>query len=192
MEASAKGKVCKSVEESKVKRARNTRKEQGLDNENQILKRIPRGAGRPKRFTPTKLRNRINDYFAWCEKKSAYPNIKGCMLHLGMARDQWYQYERYPEMKPILDWARDAMEAWSMNDLWKTNSSNTNKQLVAKVNHGWAEEKVVTHVQMDKSQAMARLEALAPMLLEVFKNQNLLNQLVAPSNIVDAEVVCPS
>lgn len=171
-----------ATEASKVKRTKTTKEERNSEDENQILKRVPRGAGRPKRFTPTKLRNRINDYFAWCEKKQAYPNVKGCMLHLGMARDQWYQYEKYPEMKPILDWARDAMEAWSMNDLWKTQSSNTNKQLVAKVSHGWTEEKQVTHVHMDKEQALARLEALAPMLLEALKSQLVLEQITQVKN----------
>lgn len=183
-----KGKVCKSVEESKVKRNKTTKQERNTEEETQLIKRVPRGVGRPKRFTPTKLRNRINDYFAWCEKKQTYPNIKGMMLHLGMSRDQWYQYEKYPEMRPILEWARDAMEAWSMNDLWNTGSSNTNKQLVAKVNHGWAEEKTITHISMDKGQAMARLEALAPMLLEALKSQLVLNQLTQIPEIIEAEV----
>lgn len=176
-----------TVETRKVKRNKYTKKVQVMDEDTQTIVRVPRGVGRPKRFTPTKLRNRINDYFTWCEKKDTYPNIKGMMLHLGMSRDQWYQYEKYPEMRPILEWARDAMEAWTMNDLWKTQTSNTNKQLVSKVNFGWQEEKVVTHISMDKQTAIARLEALAPVLLEVFKNQILVNQLALPEPI-DVEV----
>ena len=178
-------------EASKVKRNKTTKAERdGLGEATGItpretIKRVPRGIGRPKRFTPTKFRNRINDYFAWCEKEMTYPNIKGMMLHLGMSRDQWYQYEKYPEMRPILEWARDAMESWSMNDLWNTNTSNTNKQLVAKTNFGWQEERTVTHITMDKSQALAKLEALAPILLEAIKQNNLLEHLVKPS--VDVE-----
>jgi hypothetical protein len=117
-----------------------------------------------------------------------YPNIKGMMLHLGMSRDQWYQYEKYPEMRPILDWARDAMEAWSMNDLWKTGTSNTNKQLVAKVNHGWQEENKTVHIHMSKEQAVAKLEAFAPLLLELLKNQMLVNQIAQPKQI-ECEVI---
>jgi hypothetical protein len=176
-----------TVEAKKVKRNKMKKEERAYE-ENQVLKRVPRGVGRPKRFTPTKLRNRINDYFAWCEKKMTYPNIKGMMLHLGMSRDQWYQYEKYPEMRPILDWARDAMEAWSMNDLWKTQSSNTNKQLVAKVNHGWQEERTITHINMSKEQALAKLEAFAPMLLDLLKSNLLLNQIASPKEI-ESEVI---
>ena len=158
-------------EASKVKRNTSTKEERNIDQPESMLKRVPRNVGRPKRFTPTKFGNRINDYFSWCEKQECYPNIKGMMLHLGMAKDQFYQYSRYPEMSPIVEWARDAMESWSMNDLWRTASSNTNKQLVAKVNHGWAEEKTITHVHMSKDQALAKLESLAPLLLEALKAQ---------------------
>ena len=180
-----------SVETAKVKRNKMTKEERlGLVETDvpQTLKRVPKNVGRPKRFTPTKFRNRINDYFSWCEKEQCYPNIKGMMLHLGMCKDQFYQYSRYPEMSPIVEWARDAMEAWSMNDLWKTQTSNTNKQLVAKVNHGWQEEKTITHVNMSKDQALAKLEALAPMLLEALKSQLLTNQLTIPEKIVEGEL----
>jgi hypothetical protein len=158
-------------EASKVKRMETSSEERNSVEESQLLKRIPKNVGRPKRFTPTKFRNRINDYFAWCEKQDCYPNIKGLSLHIGICKDQFYQYSKYPEFSPIVEWARDAMEAWSMNDLWKTNTSNTNKQLVAKVNHGWNEEKTVTHVHMSKDQALAKLESLAPLLLEALKSQ---------------------
>src|ERR1035437_4501974 len=138
-----------ATEASKVKRnklVKSEREEQVDPIKETCLKRVPRNVGRPKRFTPTKLRNRINDYFAWCEKNDCCPTIKGTVLHLGMCKDQWYQYMKYPEMNPIMQWAYDAMESWSMNDLWKTSSSNTNKQLVAKVNYGWQEEKTINHV----------------------------------------------
>jgi len=167
-------------EASKVNRSINTKEERDNPVEGSLLRRVPKNIGRPKRFTPTKFRNRINDYFATCEKKQCYPNIKGMMTHLGMVKDQFYQYERYPEMKPIVDWARNVMEDWSMNDLWNTQTSNTNKQLVAKVNHGWAEEKQITHINMDKGTALAKLEALAPLLLEMLKSQMNLEQLLVP------------
>lgn len=178
-------------EASKVKRNKTTKEEREapLENSGTSIKRVPRNVGRPKRFTPTKFRNRINDYFAWCEKEECYPNIKGMMLHVGMNKDQFYQYARYPEMSPIVEWARDAMESWSMNDLWKTQTSNTNKQLVAKVNHGWAEERVVTHNNMSKDQAMAKLEALAPLLLEALKAQLGNSELKQITNTVEGELV---
>ena len=167
-------------EASRVKRSINTKEERDNAAEGSLLKRIPRNVGRPKRFTPTKFRNRINDYFATCEKKQCYPNIKGMMLHLGMSKDQFYQYDKYPEMQPIVEWARNVMEDWSMNDLWHTQTSNTNKQLVAKVNHGWSEDKQITHIMMDKGTALAKLEALAPLLLEMLKGQMNLEQLLIP------------
>jgi hypothetical protein len=167
-------------EASRVKRSINTKEERDNPKEGSLLRRVPRNIGRPKRYTPTKFRNRINDYFATCEKKQCYPNIKGMMLHLGMSKDQFYQYDKYPEMKPIVEWARTVMEDWSMNDLWHTATSNTNKQLVAKVNHGWAEEKQITHINMDKGTALAKLEALAPLLLEMLKSQMNLEQLLIP------------
>ena len=167
-------------EATRVKRSLNTKEERDNPAEGSLLKRVPRNIGRPKRFTPTKFRNRINDYFATCEKKQCYPNIKGMMLHLGMAKDQFYAYDKYPEMQPIVEWARNVMEDWSMNDLWHTATSNTNKQLVAKVNHGWAEEKQITHINMDKGTALAKLEALAPLLLEALKGHLNLEQLLTP------------
>lgn len=165
---------------SPVRRNQIPKEERDNEAEGSLLKRVPRNVGRPKKFTPTKFRNRINDYFATCEKQQCYPNIKGMMLHLGMAKEQFYNYDKYPEMQPIVEWARTVMENWSMNDLWKTQTSNTNKQLVAKVNHGWSEDKQVTHIHMDKGQALAKLEALAPLLLEVLKNQGLLEKLLVP------------
>ena len=111
------------------------------------------------------------------------------MLHLGMNKDQFYQYAKYPEMNPIVEWARDAMESWSMNDLWRTTTSNTNKQLVAKVNHGWAEEKQITHVHMSKDQALAKLESLAPLLLEALKAQLGNSDLKQITNTIEGEVV---
>ena len=112
-------------EATRVKRNLNTKEERDNAQEGSLLKRVPRNIGRPKRYTPTKFRNRINDYFATCEKKECYPNIKGMMLHLGMAKDQFYAYDKYPEMKPIVEWARTVMEDWSMNDLWHTAISLT-------------------------------------------------------------------
>ena len=155
----------------KVKRSRIGKKEvQEIAAENKI-KVIPKNIGRPKRFTPTKLRNRINEYFAHCSKEQSYPNVGGLMLYIGMSKDQFWQYKKYPEFTHIISWAQEAMADWAMTDLWRTQTSNTNKQLVAKVAHGWTEEKQVTHVHMSKDQAMAKLEALAPLLLEALKNQ---------------------
>lgn len=157
------------------------------------LLRIPKTIGRPRKFTPTRLRNKINDYFAWCEKKDRYPNIKGLALHIGITRDQWYQYEKYIDFQPIIQWARDAMESWSMDNLWKTKASNTNKQLVAKVNHNWQEEKAITHTVISKDQAMAKLEALAPLLLEMLREKlgslPELDQLEAPKEQLTQEAV---
>lgn len=179
-----------TTESPKVKRNQVPKEERDNAPENSLLHRVPRNIGRPKKFTPTKFRNRINDYFATCEKKQCYPNIKGMMLHLQMSKDQFWTYDKYPEMQPIVEWARTVMENWSMNDLWKTQTSNTNKQLVAKVNHGWTEEKTINHITMNKDQALAKLEALAPLLLEALRGK--LEYLVAPqleNKVQEAEII---
>lgn len=132
--------------------------------------RIPKSLrGRAVKYTPVKLRNRINDYFALCDKKNLVPTVSGIYGHLKINKATWYVYCDRPELSAICEWARDAIEQWFIQGLWDSSSSNTNKQLVAKQNCGWQEQTVHTTRIISIDEAQAKLERFLPLLLEMHK-----------------------
>ena len=149
-------------------------------------------AGRKKRFTPTKMKNSINSYFEWCEKEDEIPSIKGLMIHLKMYRDQFYTYLEYPEFKDIMEHARLVISNWIESDIYNTKGIAAGKIAYAKNVHGWADkidtQSTVTQTVITKEQATARIEMLAPQLLELLKNNMLVNQLVTPEKTIEAVV----
>lgn len=147
--------------------------------------------GRKKKYTPTKMKNAINGYFDWCEENDRIPSIKGLMIHLKMYRDQFYQYKDYPEFTDIMEHARLIIAEWCENDVYRTRGQAAGKIAYMKNIHDWAEKTesntTVTKI-VSADEARAKIEMLAPKLLEILKNQNILSQLLPPEVIVEAQV----
>ena len=138
-------------------------------------------AGRKKKFTPTKMKNSINSYFDWCEQEDRVPSIKGLMIHLNMFRDQFYQYLQYPEFKEIMERARLIMSEWCENDVYKTRGQAAGKIAYMKNVHDWSEKleshETVTQTLITVDEARAKIEMLAPKLLDLLKNSTVLDQI---------------
>lgn len=156
-------------------------------------------AGRKKKYTPTKIKNAINSYFKWCEEEDELPSIKGMMIHLKMYKDQFYQYLQYPEYTNIMEHARMIIANWVETDIYNTKGMAAGKIAYAKNLHGWSDKletsNQTTQTVISVDQARAKIEALAPKLLELMKSNMLVNQLgtqtqiANQSHVVDAEVV---
>ena len=169
--------------------------------ENHIVKKaIPRldkditkkkGVGRKKKFTPTKMRNAINKYLASCETLDEVPSISGLMISLKMYKDQFYTYLEYPEFADMMEHTRLIIKNWVENDIYSTKGLAAGKLAYVKNLHGWAEKidqnsTVTSHTTITNvEQARAKIEMLAPQLLELLKNNGLINQL-AIGNTIEA------
>ena len=149
--------------------------------------------GRKRLFTPTKMRNSINQYLSWCEANDRVPSIKGLMIHLKMHKSQYYTYCEYPEFTDIMEQARLVISEWCENDVYRTPGAASGKIAYMKNIHGWTEkvEQNNTTVNMSVDEAKAKLESLAPLLLEALQQKMVVDQLVItekPQDIV-AEVI---
>ena len=138
-------------------------------------------AGRKRKYTPTKMKNSINAYFDWCETEDRVPSISGLMIYLKMYRDQFYTYMTYPEFTDIMEHARLIIKEWCENDVYQTKGQAAAKIAYMKNLHDWT-EKTESNTTVTKivsvEEAKARIEMLAPKLLEVLKNNTVLSQLV--------------
>ena len=152
--------------------------------------------GRPKKITPTKMRNGINDYFKWCEENDRVPSIKGMMMHIKMERDQFYKYLEYDAYRNMLENARTAISEWVENDIYRTPGQCAGKIAYAKNIHGWADKIDTTSVNENRNttvltveDAKAKIASLAhlinPELLEAVAGRYTLNQIAHQ----EAEVV---
>jgi hypothetical protein len=154
--------------------------------------------GRKKKYTPTKIKNAINSYFTWCETEDELPSIKGLMIHLKMYKDQFYQYLQYPEFTDIMEHARLIISNWCETDVYNTQGIAAGKIAYMKNLHAWADKvetkNETTQVTLTAEQARARIELLAPKLLEVLKSNTTLLQLAErkeETKTIEAEVVEP-
>jgi len=151
-------------------------------------------AGRKRKYTPTRMKNSINSYFDWCEENDRVPSIKGLMIHLKMYRDQFYTYRDYPEYTDIMEHARLIIAEWCENDIYRTRGQAAGKIAYMKNVHDWTEKldqnTTVTKI-VSPEEARAKIEMLAPKLLEVLKSSNLLSQIIQPEpeKVVEAEVI---
>lgn len=149
--------------------------------------------GRKKKYTPTKLKNAINKYFEWCEDEDELPSIKGLMIHLGMYRDVFYKYAKYPETMEIVEHARMIIANWAEEDVYNTTGMAAGKLAYMKNVHTWADkletknENNNTTVQLDVATATKKIEMLAPRLLELLENSEVVKQIGKDS--IEAEVV---
>jgi hypothetical protein len=155
---------------------------------------VPRG--RPRKFTRTTLRNRINDYFEFVQGqthkngKPFVPSIRGLCRYLNIDKDSWYgSYCVYEETKELCKQTMSAIEDWFVQDLYNEEKSNTNKQLVIKQELGWTDkQEIVQEVRLTPETALAKLERLAPFLLEAVQRgetplKNLID--VTPKNTLE-------
>ncbi len=139
-------------------------------------------AGRKMKYTPTKFKNLINKYFEWCEQEDRVPSITGLMINLNMYRDQFYRYVKYPDYSDIIEHTRMIISEWCANDVYRTKGQAAGKIAYMKNIHGWS-EKTENHTTVQKivtpDEARAKIEMLAPKLLEVLKNNTVLSQIIA-------------
>ena len=139
-------------------------------------------SGSQKKFTPTRMKNGINKYFQWCEEQDELPSIKGMMLHLGMGRDQFYQYLKYPEFAEIMEQSRMIISLWAENDVYNAKGMAAGRIAYMKNVHGWSEKvessNTTVRVDLTPEQARARIESLAPKLLEVLQSNYTVQQIV--------------
>jgi len=146
-----------------------------------------RNKGRRK-FTPAKLRNAINRYFDWCEETDNIPSIKGMVLHLGVERDYFYRNLRTEQYAEILEQARLVIAEWCERDVFNTKGLATGKIAYMKNVHSWAEKHESQNYTEQRvitvEEARAKIQMLAPKLLEVLRNSNVMNQIA----MRDAEV----
>jgi hypothetical protein len=149
--------------------------------------------GRPKKYTPTKMRNRINDYFCDCEKKDKVPSIKGMMLYLKMNPQSCYSYMKYPEYEAIFEQARLIISEWLESDVYVSKGQSAGKLAYMQNLHNWSNKTEVetTTKEMTVEEARAKIELLAPALLEMLKSSpELLRQLLPPqtADVIEAQV----
>lgn len=153
--------------------------------------------GRPKKYTPTKLRNAINCYFAHCEKKDKIPSMKGMYLYLKMTQATFYNYLKDDRFEPILQQARMIIADWLETDIYTSKGQTSGKIAYMQNLHNWANKTEVETNQRDLTveEARAKIEMLAPVLLDIMKtNPTLLNNLLPSGPVIDveAESVRPS
>lgn len=148
--------------------------------------------GRKKLTTPTKMKNGINKYFKWCEDNGRVPSQKGLMIYLKMKPDTFKVYIKYPEFTDLLEQARLIIREWCENDIYTTQGPTAGKIAYMKNIHDWTdkvEQKTeVTH-NITYDEARARIEMLAPKLLEMLRNSNALPENIAiptPNKPVEA------
>lgn len=126
-------------------------------------------AGRPKKYTPNRLKNRIIDYFAMVKAKNKPPTISGLMVHLRMHRDQFYQYAAYPEYKDIMEQTKNMMENWYEESLILNKYSGSGIQFALKNRFGWTDTQTVkVENGSDEASLIRKIEALAPEIAGFF------------------------
>lgn len=147
--------------------------------------------GKPRKFTPLRMVNGINRYFKRCEKNDDVPSIKGMMLFLKLYPKTFYKYLEREEFQEIMEWSRMMIKNWAEIDVYNTPGQAAGKIAYMKNIHDWTDRlqtKNETEVKqvMSVAQAQATIEGLAPLLLEVLKSQQTVNQI---GKCEDAEIV---
>lgn len=172
-------------------------RKQTLEAANRYVKRpiekMKLPTGRKRRFTTTTLRNAINKYFEWCEEQDEIPSIKGMMIKLNLYPETFYKMLKVEDYRPILERARLIIGEWMETDVY-----NTRGMAVGKINYmknvwDWKDrtenETTVIKADLTPEMARAKIEMLAPKLLEVLQNANILNQLTHRKEVTEAEII---
>jgi hypothetical protein len=153
--------------------------------------------GRPYKLTPTKLRNSINKYFEWCESDDVIPSIKGLCIFCKIYRDTFYKYIAKEVYSDIIEQAKMIISNWIETDIYNTRGIAAGKISYAKNVHGWSDKLETNNTtevrQITVQEATAKIEMLAPKLLELLRNTNITNQMGRKAKgeqaVVNAEVV---
>lgn len=146
-------------------------------------------AGRRRKYTPLKIKNKIIDYFATIQAKNRPPTVSGLMTHLKMHRDQFYAYSNYPEFKDIMEQTRNMMENWYEESLVLGKYNGQGIQFALKNRFGWTDTMTVKNENIvDEKQLIAKIESLAPELASLFAG-NLPRQIEDKSEIIEGEEV---
>lgn len=148
-------------------------------------------SGRKRKYSPVKLKNEINKYFDWCEEHDEIPSIKGLMVHIKMYKDQFYKYIKVPEYSDILEHTRMIIANWAETDVYTTKGMAAGKIAYMKNIHGWADKLDTNNVTEQRivsvDEARSKIEMLAPMLLDLLKSHNVVNQIGhSPTTTIDA------
>lgn len=161
-----------------------------------IDKRIGSKRGKTKKFTPTRMRNAINRYFKRCEDRDEMPTIKGLMISLGMTQMSFYDYLKYPEFTEIMEHTRLIISHWAEDTVFRCEGRTEGKIAYMKNVHSWTDRMETknenVNVQLTPEQARARIEALAPKLLEVLQSQRTVEQIGKADRepeVVEVEVI---
>jgi hypothetical protein len=128
------------------------------------------GAGRKRKYTPNRMKNRIIDYFAKIIAMNRPPSKSGLMAHLKMHRDQFYTYASYPEFKDIMEQTSLMIENWYEEALILNKYSGSGIQFALKNRFGWADTQVLRVENLNDEQSLIRkIESLAPELVGFFQ-----------------------
>jgi hypothetical protein len=138
--------------------------------------------GRKLKFTPTKLKNGVNGYFAECEKKDKVPSKTGLMLFLKMSPPMFYAYMDRVEFKEIMTFAEMIIEEWCSSDVYATPGAASGKIAYMKNKHDWREKQEIDQTTQNISidEARIKIEAFLPQLLESIRKKAMDNKLEAP------------
>ena len=155
---------------------------------------LPTKRGRDRKMTPRKMLNGINKYFEHCETTDDMPSIKGMMIHLKMYREDFYRYVKDGRYADMLEHAKLIISHWAERAVWESKGMAAGKIAYMKNVHDWS-EKIDTHNisevrQITVEEATSKIKMLAPLLLEVLKSQNTVNQIARPDGdgvIVEAD-----
>lgn len=156
-----------------------------------VLKKKQRG-GVKKKYTPRRMRNKINEYFEHCEEHDLVPSIKGMTIYLKLYRNAFYQYMNYPEFTDLLEHARMIISDWCETDVYNTPGQAAGKIAYMKNIHGWSdklETKNETEVRQVTSVEEARkiISTLAPQLLEQLDESKVLTNQIADAQEAEYE-----
>ena len=149
--------------------------------------------GRKRKYTCTTLRNGINRYFEWCEGNDEIPSIKGLMIFLKLTPEYYYRMIKMEDFRPILEHARLIIAEWMETDVYNTKGMAVGKINYMKNVHDWKDrtenETTVIKADLTPEMARARIEMLAPKLLEILKNSTVLEQITHRKEVTDAEII---
>lgn len=136
---------------------------------------------KPYKFTPQELLKKVNKYFDECEKKDMMPSIKGMVIFLKMNRSTFTSYMHNDLFADILEQAKLVISEWCERDVYSTGGMAAGKIAYMKNVHSWADKLETNNYTEQRvlgvDEARAKIEMLAPKLLEVLKSNPVLSQL---------------
>jgi uridine phosphorylase len=154
------------------------------------VKKILSTSGRNKKYTPTKLRNKVIDYFTNCYVEAKPPTVTGLTLHLKISRETFYSYMNDLTMREVLETARYMMENWLEEKLVMSKQNPTGIIFALKNRFGWKDVQTVENTtnEISEEEILAKIAALAPKLIEVLEDNKPKLIVNNNNNIVDVEV----